>query len=476
MQPPLWSLREAALQPLKLRALPRLVQRPLSTGAGSGGGGGASDSAQSLFDRARTALRFTGKYPRTELAIQVVGAAAAGISTGVLVLKNYRESDFGRARMETDAILAARMPPPGADNVKEYVSRRELEASLEAYVKQPYSTAGAYLVVYGPRGSGKSTLVAHVLSNCGAGIVVVKTRDAQTSDLGTLVVDAALKQYRVAQPGTYVPPEARKGELYERLAQATRAHRAAHPDEPHWRPTVVFDINKSGDSKLIASVCAHAKELANDEGLCHVVIVLSSSFAVASMPSDAARQKFLHVDSFSREEASQVLDFTFATLRKKVAIEETVAAAVKARILPLTTLAKFIAEVAELRGSTSEDDLRARVEAWASAFEEKARADVQGALEVVIRVDDGVVKDRAVPMRNLMRELLDAGAPVKLPTANYGVTAELLAAKACDSNHTKVTFTIDLVTETVDFATGAHRAAAAEAEAARAWKWWSLLK
>jgi putative protein kinase ArgK-like GTPase of G3E family len=135
--------------------------------------------------------------------------------------------------METDAILAARVPSPQADEVREYVPRLELKAVPEAYLKQPSSKAGAYLVVYGAPGAGKSTLVEHVLSRSGAGIVVVKPGNAQSTDLDTLVVDTALMQRRVAQPGTYVPSEALKGQLYARLAQATQAHRAAHPDEPH---------------------------------------------------------------------------------------------------------------------------------------------------------------------------------------------------------------------------------------------------
>ena len=292
----------------------------------------------------------------------------------------------------------------------------------------------------------------------------------QSTDLDTLVVDTALKQHRLAQPGTYVPAEALKGQLYARLAQATQAHRATHPDEPRWRPTVAFDIDKSGDSKLIASVCAHAKQLAHDKGLCHAIIMLSSSFAVAAMPADPARQKFLRVGAFSREEASAVLDVTFATLPegKEVASDAAVAA-VKARVLPLTTLAKFIAKVAaELRGSASEADLRARAEAWASALEAAARADVQG----MLTLEHITLNGRAFTVADLMRDMLDAGAPVKLPTANYGVTAKCFADEIHKSDEGKATFEADLIAKTVDFATGAHRAAAAEAEAARAKSAW----
>jgi energy-coupling factor transporter ATP-binding protein EcfA2 len=470
------------------RAQPHRTQRLFSTGAGSGGGGGVFGRAQTLFGRKAAYLQsFMGKHPRataiTIAATPVIATWAAYESrraneisakaADAAALKAYRESDIGRARMETDAILAVRVPPPAADEVNRYVLRRELEAALEAYVKQPFSEAGAYLVLYGPRGAGKSTLVEHVLSESGAGIVVVKTGDAQSADLDTLVVDTALEQHRKAQPGTYVLAKALKGQLYARLAQATQAYRAAHPDEPHWRPTVVFDIDKSGDSKLIASVCTHAKLLAHDKGLCHAIIVLSSSFAVAAMPADPARQKFLRVGSFSREEASAVLDKALATLPKEVASDAAVAA-VKARVLPLTTLAKFIAEVAaELRGSASEADLRARAEAWASALEAAARKDVQGVLTIAHITQNG----REFTVADLMRDVLDAGAPVELPTANYGVRARQFAAAIRETDEGRATFDVDLVAKTVDFATGAHRSAAAEAEAARAqsaWKWWLL--
>jgi hypothetical protein len=157
---------------------------------------------------------------------------------------------------------------------------------------------------------------------------------------------------------------------------------------------------------------------------------------------------------------------------------------VKARVLPLTTLAKFVAKVAaELRGSASEADLRARAEAWASALEAGARMDVKGTLTL----EHITLNGRKFTVADLIRDLLDTGAPVELPTSMYIVPARLFAAKIRESNEAKATFGVDLVVRTVDFATGAHRSAAAEAEAARAkaeaeaeaarakftWKWWN---
>jgi hypothetical protein len=147
-----------------------------------------------------------------------------------------------------------------------------------------------------------------------------------------------------------------------------------------------------------------------------------------------------------------------------------------------------------LRCSTSEADLRARAEAWASAFEVTARKDVRGALTL----EHIALNGRTFNVADLMRDLLDAGAPVELPTSMYTVPARLFAAKIRESDEAKATFGVDLVARTVDFATGAHCSAAAEAEAARAkaaaeaeaarakaaeeaeaahaesaWKWWS---
>jgi hypothetical protein len=290
-----------------------------------------------------------------------LGLLAAGVAIPLFVLlherqKAYRDSDVGRARME---------------QVKRYVPRLELEASLEAFLVKLRDRRLPGRVRHARRGQvdarGARAEQERRGDRCGEDgrCVGCRAQIAQHARRG----HGALKQpRRLAQPKTYVPPKALKGELYDRLAQATQAYRAAHPDEPHWRPTVVFDIERQSSGELIASVCARAKQRAHDTGLCHVILVLSSSFAEAELPVDRGRQQFLRVGSFSREEASAVLDATLTTLPKEVASDAAVAA-VKARVLPLITLAKLIRALeVELRGSTREADLRARAEAWASAF------------------------------------------------------------------------------------------------------------
>jgi hypothetical protein len=122
----------------------------------------------------------------------------------------------------------------------------------------------------------------------------------------------------------------------------------------------------------------NSSALAHDKGLCHVIVVLSSSFAVASSQLICDRQELLRVGRFSCDEASAVLDVTLETLPKKVASDAAVAA-VKERALPLTNLAKSIGQLgAVLSRSTSEADLRARAEAWASELEAAQRSGTCG--------------------------------------------------------------------------------------------------
>jgi hypothetical protein len=207
--------------------------------------------------------------------------------------------------------------------------------------------------------------------------------------------------------------------------------------------------------------------------------VLGSSFALAELPSAPGLQAFLRVGSLSGEEASAALDAALGSLPREVASGEAVAA-VKARVLPLTTLAEPIGTLAEeLRGSTSEANLRTRAEAWAARFEQAARRQVAATLDL----EDVVRNGLAFSMADLVREIVAAGGPVQLPHAKYKVPVRPFACRLRESDEAGAALAVDLVARTVDFASGAHRAAAvaavaeaaraaAEAEVARGWWAW----
>jgi len=399
---------------------------------------------------------------RTNWAGAAAGATLVATIAGLIFQSRstVETSEFEHMRLEVAAILAARARPSAADKFHVYVERAELEDTLESFLREPITAGSSYMVVVGPRGSGKSTLVSHVLSKMGEGTLVVPIK-ATASDLESLVLRAALKQYEPHSRSVFsttTPVEG--GDLAERLKAAANAR-----GEEGWRPTLVLEITESGNSALVRSACTLLKGLTHDQPLCHGLIVLSSSFAVAELPDDGGRQRFLRVGAFSHGEASAHLDANFkAHLPEKVATVEAVTA-VKERILPLTTLPKYVsAFTTAVLGSKSEADFLARMEAWASEFKAAARRDVRGAdtKEVNDRIRDKIGQERRFPMRDLMRELLDTGVPVQLPTASFDLSSSTFASTIRTSQEAKAVFHVDLVSKTVDFASGAHRKAAAE--------------
>jgi hypothetical protein len=413
-----------------------------------------------------------GRFARLA-AVGSAGLAAIGAIASIVfpwiarrsdAAKILETSELERARGEVKAILAARVPPPAADKLGVYVPRRELEDELESFVRKPVTAAGKYMVVVGARGAGKSTLVDHVLSKMDGGVLVVPLGEASsmTSDLDALIVQAALKQYKPRESPYATSKPMEGGYLAERLEAAAKAH-----GEPGWRPTIVLDMNLSGNGPLIRAACARLKVLAHDKPLCHAILVLSSSFAVAELPRDPRRQQFLRVGAFSHDEASAQLDASFKAMLPGHVATAAAVAAVKERVLLLTTLPSCTGEVVEaVLGSKDEAEFGARAEAWASGFEAAARKEVAATLlpglSIFIRDDEGDFKERAYRMRDLMRALLNAGGPVELPSDGYRVSAELFAYKIRESNAAKSMFHVDLVANTVDFASNAHRKAAAE--------------
>jgi hypothetical protein len=201
-----------------------------------------------------------------------------------------------RERTEVEALLAARVPLPSADEQGVYVGRPELEGVIKAFVREAVSQAGTYLIVVGERGAGKTTVVDHALSQLDSGALVVPLDEmsSMTSDLDALIMRAALKQYNAQAKSSFASSEPLPGGyLAERLAEAK------NPLGEGKRVTIVLDVQQSSNGPLIRTACARLKKLAHDKPLCHAILVLSSSFAAAELTLDPARQTFVRVGAFS---------------------------------------------------------------------------------------------------------------------------------------------------------------------------------
>jgi len=293
-----------------------------------------------------------GRFARLA-AVGGASLAAVGTIAGIVfawtshrseAAKSLQTSELERARTEVASILASRVPPPSilasrvpplvADKLGVYVPRLELENELKSFVRKLSTAGGMYMVVVGARGAGKSTLVEHVLSEMDGGVLIVPLGEASstTSDLDALIVQAALKKYKLPTDSPHATSEPIKGGyLAERLEAVAKAR-----GEPGWRPTIVLDMNLSGDGPLIRAACARLKVLAHDKALCHAILLLSSSFAVAELPRDPDRQQFVRVGALSDGEARAQLESNFKALLPEHVATAAAVAAVKERVLPLT--------------------------------------------------------------------------------------------------------------------------------------------
>jgi len=253
--------------------------------------------------------------------------------------------------------------------------------------------------------------------------------------------------------------------LADRLKAAADARRE-NGGEKDWRPTLVLEIDQMVGHELIKDSCRLLKRLTHDQQLCHAVLVLSSSSAVASLTSDKTRQRFLRVGVFTRGEASAFLKASLKEMLPENVATSKAVDDVSERFLQLTTLPQDAIDFTDaMLGSKTEDELRARAEAFANELEEAARNEVECAAKMNVfntLLCDQTGKSPMFTTSDLMRELLHIGAPAKLPNPKCDVPPGIFAARIRESEHAKMAFEVDLISGTVDFASGTHQKVAAE--------------
>ena len=184
----------------------------------------------------------------------------------------------------------------------DYISRLKMEKLILSVCDNTDNRGGQYLVVYGPKGAGRSSLVARALAEK-CGVIKISTSQGDTVDtiikkiLDTCQVqldhsaslDTISRVLRDAASGRQVttPDPVRPGE-------GTTVSRP---------PTPVLEVERGGGSADVLSLTRHvAKQFAIDSS---VLFTLSEANAVLGFGGDR-RQSFILVDEVTREEALEL--------------------------------------------------------------------------------------------------------------------------------------------------------------------------
>jgi len=160
---------------------------------------------------------------------------------------------------------------------------------------QPKKPVENYLVVYGPKGAGKTTAVTHALADRD-GVVFIQLTGADSKDaiLGQLVMEILGKN----EVDTFKPLLL----LQKALLQCPVT------------PVIIFDVERGNSAEQFAGLHAVRSVAKSLAGYCNPIIVLSEANAALEFGKDTDREKFLFVGEMSREEAKELLQAMSSTL------------------------------------------------------------------------------------------------------------------------------------------------------------------
>ena len=178
-----------------------------------------------------------------------------------------------------------------------YISRPALESKIQK-VYDTRKKSDAYTVLVGVKGSGKSSAVAHVLSNK-PGLLYISVSESDTS--------SSLLQKLLAISGERCDENINILDvniLYPVLNQAAK-------DMGGRRVTVVLEIERGADSN---SVLYMAKSAAKKLAVASNVIIILSEANDGLMFGDDLRQEFIWVDGMTEDEATSYAKKEFTAI------------------------------------------------------------------------------------------------------------------------------------------------------------------
>jgi hypothetical protein len=172
------------------------------------------------------------------------------------------------------------------------VGKRVKRPELEKLILEHANTPGGgmpYLLVVGPRASGKTTVVQHALADR-PGVLCISLKDTTTEP-----VEAQIARQLGLGAGTH-------SDKFIAAQMKTIAQKKLPDDQPL---VVVLEIERTVTPVAINTAVSALKSLSSDYDACSAIAVLSDANAAFSLTSDRARQKFLWVDALTLSEATE---------------------------------------------------------------------------------------------------------------------------------------------------------------------------
>lgn len=171
-----------------------------------------------------------------------------------------------------------------------YVERSELEASLKGAMNDSaVEPNGIYLIVYGPKGTGKTTTVNH-LAQMSPEAMVIQVAD---TTLEATILDS------IARKKSFQYDTGSRESFTEAFKSHTQKITTTHT-------VIVFDVlvswNDDAESKGLGMVTSLSKEFAD---FCEVVVLIHNPSAAILLNTDTYSRQFICVEDFSEEEAIQ---------------------------------------------------------------------------------------------------------------------------------------------------------------------------
>ena len=255
-----------------------------------------------------------------EIVLKIVygfGTLVVGVISGILYYLSWR-LDKSLREPETIVINATKALENSTVKIEKmvlhFLERKNVFNSLEPTFKGYSSTA----VVYGPRGSGKSTAVRHVFSNRKCVVTSKLPTNGESNTCVQVWASRLLYSLGIQNIPSGVDP---LDILEESLVQfKAKGQKTSLKD----LPIIIVEVDSRCEGQFLQNLLLQTKDLGGDKELANFVVVLSASRAAYNVDIglDELRAHAVLVDELSDDEAKEYLRSYLMKTIKNLSDEE----------------------------------------------------------------------------------------------------------------------------------------------------------